>query len=470
MAFNAANWLEASVSRIDQQIANANQHIAIDIPNPHNIGLYAGARHRGPGIGRQLGAAASYIVKNYVLNRENIHDYGVEAAAAAAHRASSTIYGAVLGKRKHLHYGTGEKRLDPFEAQPDEKLQKAEGEFEEDARILGTVKHGRNMPYGTRYGRRRFGGRKYYGRKRYTGSFKRRRIGFRATRGHRAMGIMQPKMSFPWGLSKKWLDVYLNETVSDSFTMDSAVRSGASPPPCAGAAAGVIARMSSLFSAITQGSAVGNRIGDRIICHNMFLDFDFIKRQDTAEARNVAPAASYNTAFDAARAVMHNMSVEDFIHVIVVKDTQANGAAPTLGHIYTTFGFSTETSGVPDTTCNWQRNMLHVLQYKVLAHKKIKWTPNEAIFDIQPDAVPAAAPITSWNWGVLDGTPTAHLTLAFKCSEIINFNASTGAIGDVADNNVCVFVITQRTNADAAQSKLHLRCAVSYRIRYQDCC
>lgn len=313
-------------------------------------------------------------------------------------------------------------------------------------------------------GRSRFSSRgRSFSRSRFKRKFSSFRKGGRRA-GSSGRGYMRtvPRMAFPQGLQMKWYDVQLNDTTQ--FVLDNAFRSLGTVPPCANANATAIAKMSSLFGGITPGTAVGQRIGRRVVCNSIFMDIKFTMDPDNHFAQ--ASDAVFANLFSGASvpAGYQETCTEDYIHIIIFKDTQCNGTAPFLNALYD--AASMFAGSVPnEAVATWKRNMDNILQYKILAHKKIKWHPGDNSGQLNMFWDPNSSVYRAWN---TTGPSMQQATVSVKCAELINYGpGSAGTVSDLVDTNVGVFVVAERHNAGGHLGSV-INCSVSYRVRFQD--
>lgn len=318
-------------------------------------------------------------------------------------------------------------------------------------------------------------GRRGY-RKSYRKSYKTRgRAGGRRTYrkygksyrpGRRTAMRTVPRMAYPQGLQKNWYDIYFN--VDERIVLDTAANSLANVPPN-GAATGAASsnntalcktKAASLFGGIVQGTTVAQRQGNRIVCNSIFIDLNF-HRPTTADEVTLT-----GTAGDTVNGVVvfaEKVNIEDYIHVILVRDTQCNGTAMTLNKIFEPLAMFDGTTDVGNSTANWLRNMDHVLQFQIITHQKIKWAPGiAAITTLQGNT-----PGTNMAWGVAGGDPTLRAQISIKCNEIINYNGVGGSVADILDNNVGMFIVTERITASDVG---HIQCNAAARMRFQTLC
>lgn len=326
-----------------------------------------------------------------------------------------------------------------------------------DAATQGVHEESRDMPYRRGYG-------KSYGRgRRYTTRSKagnRRRFGARRSYrpGRRTAYQTVPRQAYPGGLQRNWYDVF-NCGEGAGFTVATAAQSVNAVAPCFGATEPTL---QSFFSGIVQGTAVNQRQGQRIVCNSIFIDMNF--RRPEAGRHEIdanADAVGTQVVLDA-----RLVGAEDYIHVILVKDTQCNGTAKPLNEIFDADGFVTHSTDAIGDVAMWLREMNHVLQYKIVSHQKIKW-PARA--DVAATVISVPTNPTGNTMSTVAGSNNSiRAQISVKCNEIVNYAATNGAVvADVLDNNVMMFVMTERTRNS---SQFNITCDYAYRVRFQTLC
>lgn len=211
------------------------------------------------------------------------------------------------------------------------------------------------------------------------------------------------RMAYPTGLNKKFSDITVAST---NLTNTATAVAGTYPGP---------ASWDSFFKQIQQGSGPSDRIGRRIVCHSIEVEYELTCAEFSTTAGSTA----------AAKANYDQEAFDDYVHIAVVKDTQCNGTQNTIVNVWDTTSLSNQSE---------VRNMNNTLQYSVLQHKKIKMTLDTPVI--------VAASTTDQFVGRPAWVKRGRMF--WRCAELVNYSASTGAIGDVGDNNVGIMAWAER--------------------------
>jgi len=222
-------------------------------------------------------------------------------------------------------------------------------------------------------------------------------------------GKVQTRFAYPTGLNKKFSDVRVSDVICSSTE---AVAAPTVAPYV----------YTSFFKQIVQGTGATQRIGRRIVCHSVQIEIQLSTPTVLLETASLVNASDALTAniFDTT------------INLAVVRNMQTNGLPADITDIYDNLD-----DNVP------LRNMANTMQFQVLKHKQIKFSPQ-----FTTNTVDGAADTQRLNiLGMVK-----NVSMYWKCAELINFSGTTDDIANIVDNNVFLLAWTDNRPAAVAGS------------------